>query len=92
MGVVAGNNSARKDNGAFAEYCVAHAELCMRVPDGMSNEDAASPPAGIGTAGLGLFQKLEFPWPGEGTATDENVLVYGGSSATGALAIQLGNL
>jgi NADPH:quinone reductase-like Zn-dependent oxidoreductase len=66
----------RKDEGAFAEYCVANADLCIRIPDGMSDEDAASPPAGVATAGMGLFQKLDMKLPGEGDGgKGEQVLV-----------------
>ena len=44
-----GNNIVRKDEGAFAEYCVAQADLCIRIPESMSDEEAASPPAGVAT-------------------------------------------
>ena len=73
LGWVVGNNVVRKDNGAFAEYCVAHAEISIRVPNSMSDEDAASPPAGITTAGFGLFQKLGLALPGEATNNAESV-------------------
>jgi NADPH:quinone reductase-like Zn-dependent oxidoreductase len=88
-----GNNIVRKDEGAFAEYCVANADLCIRVPDRMTDEEAASPPAGIATAGMGLFQKHNMLFPGEGEGgKHEWVLIYGGTSATATLAIQLAKL
>ena len=94
LGWVVGNNVARKDNGGFAEYCVVDAELCIRIPDGMSDEEAASPPAGIATAGMGVLMKHDIPLPGEGQsgAGSETMLVYGGTSATGTIAIQTGKL
>ena len=92
-GWVLGNNVVRKDEGGFAEYCVADAELSIKVPDSMSDEEAASPPAGIVTAGMGVFQKLGLPLPGEGEGgKGEQVLVYGGTSASATLAIQFGRL
>ena len=92
-GWVLGNNTVRKDDGAFAEYCVANGETCIKIPEGMSDEEAASPPAGIATAGMGLFLNLGMVMPGEGEGGKrEPVLVYGGTSATATLAIQFGNL
>lgn len=87
-----GDNIVRKDNGAFAEYVVAHAELIIKIPDNMGDEEAASPPAGIATAGAGLFQLLDIPIPGEGDSKGDTVLIYGGTSATATLAIQFGKL
>lgn len=94
LGWVVGNNSARKENGAFAEYCVADAELCIRVPEGMSEEEAASPGAGITTAGWGVLVGHGVPVPEGGSAggKGEPILVYGGTSATGATAIQMAKL
>jgi NADPH:quinone reductase-like Zn-dependent oxidoreductase len=51
FGWVLGNNIPRKDNGGFAEYCAANSDFLLRTPEGMSDEEAASPPAGIATAG-----------------------------------------
>ena len=93
LGWALGNNIVRKDEGGFAEYCVANADLLIKIPEGMSDEDAASPPAGIATAGMGLFQKHGMVMPGESKGgKGEQVLVYGGSTATATLAIQFGML
>lgn len=94
LGWIVGNNIARKDNGAFAEYCVVDAELCLRVPDSLTYNEAASPAAGIATSGLGVFQTHGIPLPGEGNAgaKDEFMLIYGGTSATGTIAIQMAKL
>lgn len=88
-----GNNKARYDDGAFADYCAPLADLCIRVPEGMSDEDAVTPPAGVATAGMGLFQKLDMKLPGEGEGgKGEPVLIYGGGTATATLGIQLAKL
>lgn len=94
LGWAVGNNVARKDNGSFAEYCVIDAELCMRVPDGMGDEEAASPPAGFATVGLGVFQKhgISLPRDIEKDGSGETILIYGGTSATGTLAVQMAKL
>ncbi|KAK3712160.1 hypothetical protein LTR37_009251 [Vermiconidia calcicola] len=92
-GWVVGNNKAQKDEGGFAEYCVASVDLLMRVPESMSDEEAASPPAGVATAGMGLFQKHGMVLPDQAEdGKGEPVLVYGGTSATATLAIQYAKL
>lgn len=95
-GWVVGNNVARKDNGGFAEFCAVDAELCLRVPAGMSDEEAASPAAGIATAGMGVFMKQGIALPGAEDggkgAEGETMLVYGATSATGTIAIQMAKL
>jgi NADPH:quinone reductase-like Zn-dependent oxidoreductase len=40
---------------------------------------------------MALYQKLALPFPGEGKS-DEWILIYGGSTATGSLAIQYAKL
>ena len=92
-GWLLGNNIVRKGDGGFAEYCVSDADISIRVPDGMSDEEAATAPAGIATAGMGLFQKQAMELPGEGEGgKGEQVLIYGGTTATATLAIQYAKL
>ncbi|KAK5112364.1 hypothetical protein LTR62_004327 [Meristemomyces frigidus] len=93
-GVVHGAKDA--ENGAFAEYCVAQGDLAIRIPDELSFEKAATLPLGIATVGQGLYQqglKLPLPIPAPVSKTSgEQVLIYGGSTATGSLAIQFARL
>lgn len=91
-GYILGGNRLKPDEGAFADYALAQADVQQHIPDDMSFEEAAALGAGILSAFMGLFLKLglkkpsaEEPLPGQG----EHVLIYGGSSASGALAIQL---
>ena len=92
LGWVLGNNTVRKDEGGFAEYVASNADVLIKIPDDMSDEDAASPPAGIITSGMGLFQKHNLVLPGEGEGNGETILIYGGTTATATLGIQLGKL
>ena len=52
---------------------------------------AATTSVGIITVSMALYQKLALPFPGEGKS-DEWILIYGGSTATGSLAIQYAKL
>jgi len=90
-GMVHGGNKLQKEDGAFAEHIVARADVQWRIPESLSFEEAATLGVGVMTVGQGLFQamKLDFPTPaGAPTKEGKHVLVYGGSTATGALGIQ----
>ncbi|PGH05855.1 hypothetical protein AJ79_06697 [Helicocarpus griseus UAMH5409] len=93
MGFSHGLNKLRPDGGAFAEYVISKGDLLLRVPEGMPMDEAASLPLGLYTVGQGLYQGiLQLAWPGQPVRDGEYVLIYGGSSATGALAIQFAKL
>jgi NADPH:quinone reductase-like Zn-dependent oxidoreductase len=47
---------------------------------------------GVTTVGQSLYQSLGLPLPDSGTKADCPILIYGGSSATGSLAIQYARL
>ncbi|KAK4497304.1 hypothetical protein PRZ48_011754 [Zasmidium cellare] len=88
-GVCHGGNLSNPEDGAFGEYCVAKGDLLVKIPDSLSFEDASTFPLGVSTVGQGLFQKaLKLNLPTNPTKSGETVLIYGGSSATGSLAIQ----
>jgi NADPH:quinone reductase-like Zn-dependent oxidoreductase len=94
-GPVHGCNSARREDGAFAHYILVKAGLQIHVPEYMSFEEAATLGCGILTIGLGLYQSLGLPLPpleGRVEETGKWILIYGGSSATGTLAIQFAKL
>ena len=59
-----------------------------KIPDGMSFEDAATLGVGITTVGQSLYMTLNLPLPTEPAKTPFPILIYGGSTATGILAIQ----
>jgi hybrid polyketide synthase / nonribosomal peptide synthetase ACE1 len=88
-GWVFGSNPAEPGNGAFAEYVAAFSDLVMKVPSWMPSEDASTIALGAATAGQALYQSLQLPLPTEPARSSFYVLVYGGSTATGTMAIQL---
>jgi NADPH:quinone reductase-like Zn-dependent oxidoreductase len=89
-----GGNAIQPDDGAFAEYIVVKGDLQMNVPDSMSFQEAATLGAGIQTIGQSLYQTLGLTLPIQPLkgATTTTILIYGGSSATGTLAIQFAKL
>ncbi|CRG89693.1 Protein TOXD [Talaromyces islandicus] len=94
-GVTHGGNSAKPQDGAFAEYIVAKGDTCIRIPDHMGFEEAATIGVSAITDGQGMFQAMGLALPaidGQVQRKEEFLLVYGGSSSTGTLAIQFGKL
>lgn len=89
-GAVQGMHSLTPRVGAFAEYVGATGFVSMKIPEQLSFEEGATLGSGIGTIGLALFRSLEIPgYPTEPAIKPREVLVYGGSTATGTMAIQL---
>lgn len=90
-GAVHASNSLDPQAGAFAEYIVVCADQLWRVPEFMSWTDAAA--IGwcvVGTVGLAAFRALKLPGTPEQPAEKPAfVLVYGGSTASGIIAIQV---
>lgn len=92
-GVTHGGNSSQTEDGAFAEYIVAKGDVQMKMPDSMTFEQAATISLGATTVAQGLYQKaLKLNLPTDPIKEKTYVLIYGGSTATGALGIQYANL
>jgi len=71
--------------GGYAEYCVAPIGTCLPVPDTISLVEAAAMPETLFTVWVNLFER--------GFAADGDwVLVHGGTSGIGTMAIALGKL
>ncbi|KAF9630187.1 Alcohol dehydrogenase superfamily zinc-containing [Lasiodiplodia theobromae] len=88
-----GGNISNKEDGSFAEYLVANEGIALKIPEGVSFEQAATLGVGITTVGQGVYQTLGLPLPGgERKGEREKLLVYGGSTATGTLAVQFAKL
>lgn len=71
--------------GGYAEYCLAKPAHCLPVPAGLSLAEAAALPETLFTVWHNLFQRA---WIRDG----ETVLVHGGTSGIGSMAIKLGHL
>ena len=71
--------------GGYAEYCLARGEHCLPVPHGLSLAEAAALPETLFTVWHNVFER---GWATEG----ETLLVHGGTSGIGTMAIKLGKL
>lgn len=91
-GFVHGGNAVQPEDGAFAEYIVAKGDLQMKIPDNLSFQEAATLGVGTVTVGQGLYQSLKLALPTEPIKDNTPILIYGGSTATGTLAIQFAKL
>lgn len=81
-----------RNNGGFAEYVVADAQLLIHIPATWSLEDAAQISVASLTACQCLYQSLRFPLPPDPVSTPTDLLVWGGSSSVGHFVIQLARL
>jgi len=71
--------------GGYAEYCIAAAGVSLPVPKALSAVEAAAMPETLFTVWVNLFER--------GFAADGDwVLVHGGTSGIGTMAIALGSL
>ncbi|PKY03429.1 GroES-like protein [Aspergillus campestris IBT 28561] len=91
-GVAHGGNVVQHEDGAFAEYIVVKGDVQMHIPETLSFQEAAALGVGIVTVGQGLYQSLKLALPTAPRETPEPLLIYGGSTATGTLAIQFAKL
>jgi len=71
--------------GAYAQYCLAQAGHCLPVPAGLPLDQAAALPETLFTVWHNVFER---GWACEG----ETLLVHGGTSGIGSMAIMLGKL
>ena len=69
--------------GGYAEYCLAHFGACLPVPQDMRMTEAAAIPETLFTVWHNIFER---GWAKEG----ETLLVHGGTSGIGTMAIMLG--
>jgi NADPH:quinone reductase len=71
--------------GGYAQYCLAKADHCLPVPDTLSLAEAAALPETLFTVWHNVFER---GWACEG----ETLLVHGGTSGIGTMAIKLAKL
>ncbi len=71
--------------GGYAEYCLANRDVCLPVPAGMSMAEAGALPETLFTVWHNVFER--------GYASpEETILIHGGTSGIGTMAIKLGRL
>ncbi|KAH0844038.1 hypothetical protein AYO21_02204 [Fonsecaea monophora] len=103
-GFAHGANFNEAEDGAWAEIIAVKGDCCMKVPETWGFDEAATIAASAITAGQGLFQEMGLRLPavdgeteglpaGAGTGVGEEgekeyILIYGGSTSAGTLAIQ----
>ncbi|KAK8045670.1 alcohol dehydrogenase [Apiospora saccharicola] len=102
-GCASGMNKDKPLAGAFAEYVSFPGDLTLKVPESMSIEEAASLGTAMASASMVLFWSLGMPLSlldaahkvaeqaAEGQPADPlpTFLVYGGSTSTGTMMLQL---
>ncbi len=71
--------------GGYAEYCVAPADQCLAVPATLSMSEAAALPETLFTVWHNVFERAY-------ACDAETILVHGGTSGIGSMAIKLGKL
>ncbi|MFM7028378.1 MAG: NAD(P)H-quinone oxidoreductase [Chakrabartia sp.] len=71
--------------GGYAQYCVAPLGQCLPVPQGLSMAEAAALPETLFTVWTNVFER------GQAKA-DETILIHGGTSGIGTMAIGLAKL
>ncbi|KAJ5819951.1 hypothetical protein N7474_005542 [Penicillium riverlandense] len=91
-GFAHGANSVQPEDGSFAEYIVVKGDTAIRVPANLSFQEAATLGVGISTVGQALYQSLKLALPTDPIKDQTPILIYGGSTATGTLAIQFAKL
>ncbi|NJC33059.1 putative PIG3 family NAD(P)H quinone oxidoreductase [Sphingomonas jejuensis] len=77
--------AALVSGGGYAEWCTAPAGQCLPIPAGLSMVEAAALPETLFTVWSNLFERAY-------ATAGERVLVHGGTSGIGTMAIKLGGL
>lgn len=93
-------HAANYSAGAFREFILADADLLIRIPDKLNSANASALGMGVSTAAQALYQSLPLSLPADKpairvqneTSGASQILIYGASTATGAIAVQLAKL
>ncbi|KAJ8090398.1 hypothetical protein PM082_018994 [Marasmius tenuissimus] len=78
--------------GTFAEYTVADAQVVIPLPDHVSFEDASTLGLAGFTAAQCLWQYRDLSTPSEPAKEELPILIWGGATTVGQIAIQLAKL
>ncbi|PCH39326.1 GroES-like protein [Wolfiporia cocos MD-104 SS10] len=94
---IIGNN----EFSGFQQYALANADVTAKIASSLSFDQAATVPAGLATAALGLFNQgksnsagLYPPWEedGSGRYAGQPIVIFGGASSVGQYVIQVAKL
>lgn len=77
--------AALVNGGGYAQYCLAQADHCLPVPPGLSLAEAAALPETLFTVWHNVFERAY-------ACDGETILVHGGTSGIGTMAITLARL
>ncbi|PYI05321.1 GroES-like protein [Aspergillus sclerotiicarbonarius CBS 121057] len=91
-GPIHGSNPNHPEDGAFSEYALAHGDLQIAIPERLSFQEAATLGVSLFTIGQSLYQSLQLAPIDQPLTQPEPILIYGGASATGTIAIQFAKL
>ena len=83
--IIGARYCALVSGGGYAEYCLARMDVCLPVPAGMEMDEAAALPETLFTVWHNVFER-GYATPGE------TILIHGGTSGIGTMAIKLGKL
>ncbi len=77
-------------HGAFQKYTTCREVVVAKIPDNLPFAEAVVLPLALSTSMVALFELLQLALPStESRSTGKSVLVWGGSSSIGSIAIQL---
>ncbi|GAB1742457.1 hypothetical protein NU219Hw_g8003t1 [Hortaea werneckii] len=85
------------DRGSYAEYLKVDSDLAWKIPDAVTDEEAATFGVSAVSAMQALILNLRLPWPNEtSTALPRDakkiILIYSGATSASLFAIQLAKL
>lgn len=92
LGTADSMDRKRPSGGGFCQYASTVATQALRLPDDMSFTDAACMGTSLSSAGIALFRSMKLPGSltaPNSAANPPHVLVNGGSTSTGTMALQL---
>ncbi|KAL7947517.1 GroES-like protein [Trichoderma barbatum] len=91
---VAAAHPMQTENGTYAEYATAPVNTCFLLPPNISFEEASTIPFALCTAAIGLYQRLQIPFPTspDSAQVQPPLIVYGGGSSIGAFTLKLAKL
>jgi len=94
-GLLQGATSGNLRPGGFAEYAILEADLAIRIPSGVSFDEAATLPLCSLTAAQALFIRLEIPAPFDSPfkfppmTEPPAILVYSAATSLGLFTVEL---